>query len=291
MNRFFISFLIIGLVFLTACADDSGTASKGKTKPANTEKREEKSDERSEEIPEGKVSEEASDDVETDESEAKPEAQYILTENWSLVPIEEGIEENVVLLTIDDAPDKHAVDMAKTLNELDAPAIFFVNGHFLDSPEEEEMLKEIHDLGFEIGNHTYNHVVLPELTEEEQKQEIVSLSDRIEEIIGERPVFFRAPHGANTDYSKEVAQEEGMTVINWSYGYDYFKPYMEAEKLIEAMVSGEGPEVGVDYSLLNPGANLLMHDRPWTAEALPDIVNGLRDKGFEMLDPILIKSP
>jgi peptidoglycan/xylan/chitin deacetylase (PgdA/CDA1 family) len=41
----------------------------------------------------------------------------------------------VVLLTIDDAPDKWALDMAKTLKDLDAPAIFFVNGHFIETNE------------------------------------------------------------------------------------------------------------------------------------------------------------
>ena len=42
------------------------------------------------------------------------------------------------MLTIDDAPDKRALDMAKTLKDLDAPAIFFVNGHFIDTDEERE---------------------------------------------------------------------------------------------------------------------------------------------------------
>ena len=32
-----------------------------------------------------------------------------------------------------------------------------------------------------------------------------------------------------------------------------------------------------------------MHDREWTAEALKDIVEGLRAKGYEMIDPATIK--
>lgn len=270
-------------MFLVACNNETETTSQGKSESAEsdgTAVKEEK--------------EEKDENGDSDQSgiEETPtvEPQYMVSDNWSLVPMKEGVNENVVLLTIDDAPDKYAVEMAKTLKELDANAIFFVNGHFLVTPEQEEMLQEIHDLGFSIGNHTFNHVTLPDVSEEEQKEEIVSLNDRIEEIIGERPVFFRAPHGANTDYSIEVAEEEGMTVMNWSYGYDYFKPYMDAEKLAHAMVTGEGPEVDISYSLLKPGANLLMHDREWTLEALPDIVNGLREKGYEMLDPNLIQN-
>jgi peptidoglycan/xylan/chitin deacetylase (PgdA/CDA1 family) len=65
---------------------------------------------------------------------------------------------------------------------------------------------------------------------------------------------------------------------------------MEAEKLAEAMITGKGPEVDVPQSLLKPGANLLMHDREWTAAALEDIVTGLRDKGYEIADPALIRT-
>src|SRR5699024_2320192 len=109
--------------------------------------------------------------------------------------------------------------------------------------------------------HTYSHPNLSTIPPEEQREEIIRVSDMVEEITGERPAFFRAPHGVNTDTSRKVANEEGMLLMNWTYGYDYFKPYEDKQKLTEAMISGEGPEVGVDYSLLKSGANLLMHDR------------------------------
>ncbi|SHF48260.1 polysaccharide deacetylase family protein [Ornithinibacillus halophilus] len=231
--------------------------------------------------------------IEEEEQEEVIEPKYYISENWSVTPIDDSANENVVLLTIDDAPDQHAVDMAKTLKELDASAIFFVNGHFLDTPEEREALKEIHEMGFPIGNHTYSHINLSTISEGDEAkhiEEIVELNDLIEEIIGERPKFFRAPHGVNTDYSKELVKQEGMVLMNWTYGYDYFKPYMDADKLAEAMITGEGPEVDVPYSLLKPGANLLMHDREWTAEALDDIVIGLREQGYEIVDPALIQT-
>ncbi|GIO26014.1 polysaccharide deacetylase family protein [Ornithinibacillus bavariensis] len=218
------------------------------------------------------------------------EAAYRIADNWSITPIKEGINEKVVLLTIDDAPDKYALEMARTLKDLDAGAIFFVNGHFLETPENKEILKKIHDMGFIIGNHTYSHKKLPDLTKEEQKNEIIRVNDMVEEIIGERPKFFRAPNGANTDYSKNLVKEEKMVLMNWSYGYDYFKPYMDKEKLTKAMITGEGPEAREPNSLLNPGANLLMHDRKWTSEALGDIVVGLREQGYEMVDPHLIET-
>jgi peptidoglycan-N-acetylglucosamine deacetylase len=223
------------------------------------------------------------DKIEMEESvEVVQEPQYKINENnWSIEPIA-GQNAKVVLLTIDDAPDKHGMKMAENLKEMDAPAIFFVNGHFLDTPEEKETLKKIHEMGFMIGNHTYNHRSLPDLSPEEQKEEIISLNELVESITGERPKFFRAPFGQNTDYSRQIAAEEKMALMNWTYGYDWNKEYKTKETITEIMVNNP---------YLNDGANLLMHDRAWTSEALPGIVKGLREKGYETLDPAKIKTP
>lgn len=204
----------------------------------------------------------------------------INSRTWSVEPLGDA-NANVVLLTIDDAPDKYSVEMAKTLAGLGVNAIFFVNGHFIDTEEEAERLKEIHELGFPIGNHTYSHSNLSDLSESEQQKEIVRLNDRVEEIIGERPTFFRAPFGVNTDFSRKVVEEEGMLLMNWTYGYDWEMDYQSKEALAEIMVN---------TPFLKKGANLLMHDRKWTNEALGDIVKGLKEKGFEIVDPTLIKT-
>ncbi|MFC5712341.1 polysaccharide deacetylase family protein [Thalassorhabdus alkalitolerans] len=211
-----------------------------------------------------------------DAEAAEHEGSYTVNQNdWSLEPVNDA-DEQVVLLTIDDAPDNHGVEMAEILYELDAPAIFFVNGHFLQSEEGEEQLEAIYDMGFAIGNHTMNHQKLDDVSEEEQTEEIVELNDLIEDIIGERPEYFRAPHGVNTDHAREVVEEENMILMNWTYGYDWEADYTEPEPLAEIMVETE---------LLRDGANLLMHDREWTMEALEDIVLGLEEKGYGFVHP------
>ncbi|MGP4106840.1 polysaccharide deacetylase family protein [Virgibacillus sp. L01] len=293
--RRFIWLMLLLLVFASACGESEATNTANNSPDPDQEKTQDKSDDVEEkqkaEKDSQKKEEEKQEKVNLPEEDSPEEAKYkINDEDSSVVPLNDGINKKVVLLTIDDAPHKYSLQMAKTLKELNASAIFFVNGHFLDTTEDEEILKKIHKMGFEIGNHTYNHAFLPDSSQEEQKKEITSLNDRIEEIIGEKPKFFRAPNGANTDFSTKIAKEEGMIVMNWTYGYDYFKPYMDADKLKKAMITGKGPKVDVPYSLLKPGANLLMHDREWTAAALKDIVIGLRDKGYEMVDPSLLQT-
>ncbi|PAV29866.1 polysaccharide deacetylase [Virgibacillus profundi] len=268
------------LIVLAACNSDEPVSNES---AENKEGHQEEEQEQETDIADEKTEVEEVEDEENemDSKEKESEPLYKVSDNWSIVPIDEGTDEKVILLTIDDAPDQYAVEMAKTLKELDVNAIFFVNGHFLDTPEEEAKLKEIHDMGFIIGNHTYSHPLLSDISDEEQKEEIVELNNRVEEIIGERPKFFRAPHGVNTDFSKQIVEEEGMKLMNWSFGYDWEEQYRTKEALTDIMVNTE---------LLGNGSNLLMHDREWTAAALESIVTGLQNKGYENVDPNLIQT-
>lgn len=270
-------YIIAALVLLlSACADEGEKEStfKEKEDAATTE------NEANEEVTDDQSADaDTEDDSEESAKEEVAEKLYELGANWSFISIGEA-NPKAVLLTIDDAPGKNALDMAKTLKELDAPAIFFVNGHFIDTDKEKAVLKEIHEMGFAIGNHTKTHANLQQISEEEQEEEILFVSNAIEDIIGERPLYFRAPFGLNTEFSKELVQNDGMLLMNWSYGYDWEKQYMDAAALADIMVNTE---------YLSGGANLLMHDRKWTADALKDIVKGLRAKGYDLIDPATIQ--
>ncbi len=261
---------------MTACSFQSEDTS---SNPEDIELEKEEADNQSKQ-------EESSKDEDTNDTEnvetieetnnKEHEPKYQLRESdWSLQPIDDAENRNV-LITIDDAPDSYSLEMAETLKEEDVPAIFFVNGHFLQDEQGREDLKAIHDLGFEIGNHTMNHVSLNTISEQETLKEIHDLNDLIEDITGERPAFFRAPFGINTDHSKEILKEEEMIWMNWTYGYDWEEGYMEADSLADIMV---------DTELLKNGANLLMHDREWTKEALPSIIEGFREKGYGFIHP------
>lgn len=258
-------------LMLAACGEEETQT------PASAPAQEEEAKE--EKVVEEEVTEEeVVEEEETEEVTTEP--LYMLNEaNWSFKPIADA-PAKVVLLTIDDAPDKRSLEMAKTLKALNAPAIFFVNGHFLDTDEEKAVLKEIHGMGFAIGNHTQTHTDLKQLTEEEQRAEIMQVSETVEAIIDEKPKYFRAPFGSNTDFSKTLVKEQGMLLMNWTYGYDWESQYQDASALTDIMVNSE---------YLTNGANLLMHDRTWTSSALKGIVEGLRGKGYEMIDPATIQ--
>ena len=89
-------------------------------------------------------------DAQVQEETAEQTPLYELNPaTYSVQPIGEA-NPKVVLLTIDDAPDKRALDMAKTLKSLNAQAIFFVNGHFIATDEKEGHTER--DLRYGIHN-------------------------------------------------------------------------------------------------------------------------------------------
>lgn len=268
--------LLAGCSSETADSENANTEKSAEEAPAATPEPAKEETAPAEEAPAAdEAKEETAEEVE-EEAEAPAEPKYRVHPTlWKLEPIADAPAE-AVLITIDDAPDDHSVEMATTLKELNVPAIFFVNGHFLDTDEEKANLKKIHEMGFAIGNHTDTHTNLKTIGEEQQKEEILILSQKVEEILGEKPKFFRAPNGSNTDFSEALVKQEGMLLMNWSYGYDWEKQYMDAAALTDIMVNTE---------FLSNGSNLLMHDREWTAAALPGIIKGLTAKGYSFVDP------
>lgn len=215
--------------------------------------------------------------------ETEEEIEYLYEINpdiFSVVPIDsKKEEEKLALLTFDDAPYGNSLEIADALDEKEMSAIFFVNGMYMEDEEGFNTIKELHERGFEIGNHTHTHLNLSEHSEEVQKEEILKTSKIIEEATGEKPRFFRAPHGVYTDYAKELLKAEGMTWMNWSFGYDWHSEYQDPAALTEITLTNP---------YLSDGANILMHDREWTAAAVPGIIQGLEDLDFQVVDPKLI---
>ena len=214
--------------------------------------------------------------------EAPVERNYHMNSNYDIVPSEEGIEKKVVLLTFDDGPKEEAMlnDMLDTLDKYNARAIFFVNGYRVK--ENPELLKLIHERGHTIGNHSWDHIELKNESKETVTQQIVDVQNIVEDTIGEKPMFFRPPHGAGGDVGKQVAKEHGLLYMTWSNGsLDWTMKASDTnttEQIIENILSQ-----------LHAGSNILMHELPWTAEALEELLNVLQEKGYSFVDPKAIE--
>uniref|UniRef100_UPI00403F64EF polysaccharide deacetylase family protein n=1 Tax=Paenibacillus sp. FSL K6-1096 TaxID=2921460 RepID=UPI00403F64EF len=203
---------------------------------------------------------------------------YHMNKNYDIVPNDEATNKKVVLLTFDDGPKEAAMinPLMDTLDKHKAKAIFFVNGYRVK--EHPELLELIHSRGGIIGNHSWDHIVLKDKPEAEVKKQIEDVQKIVKETIGEAPHFFRPPHGAGGDVGKRIAAENGMLYMTWSNGsLDWemkAKDTGKTEKLIANVTSQ-----------LHSGSNILMHELPWTVEALDSLLTTLEGKGYSFVDP------
>src|SRR5690606_37904789 len=99
---------------------------------------------------------------------------------------------------------------------------FFVNGHRVKNNP--ELLVKIHERGQIIGNHTWMHLSdLIRQPHEKIDSEIDDVQAIVEELTGERPLFFRAPHGSSNEYMRDKVKREGMLYMTWSASADDWK--------------------------------------------------------------------
>lgn len=208
---------------------------------------------------------------------------YRMNGAYRFVPIDEtAAPAKVVLLTFDDGPKDREV-LGKMLDALDshnAKAVFFVNGHRAE--KQPELLKLIHERGHMIGNHSWDHIDLKKEEEDVVRDQIGRVQRLVEKTVGVAPKLFRPPYGSGGDYVKAIAEEFGLLYMTWSNG-----------SLDWDSGAGNKPDAVIRNVLdqLHPGANILMHELPWTAEALDGLLGKLEAEGYGFLDPALIETP
>ncbi|MCQ6558065.1 polysaccharide deacetylase family protein [Paenibacillus mendelii] len=221
------------------------------------------------------------------DSEQKPEADaetkklYTMNKAYRFVPIDPSTTtDKVVLLTFDDGPkeDEMLTSMLDTLDKHKAKAIFFVNGYRVK--KHPELLTKIADRGQTIGNHSWDHIDLKKETAASAAKQIGDVQQIVKDTIGKSPVFFRPPFGSGGDQVKKIVKNHGMLFMTWSNGsLDWDKSTKDKpDKVIENVLEQ-----------LHPGANILMHELPWTAEALDTLLTKLEQKGYGFIDPASIE--
>lgn len=217
------------------------------------------------------------DTKEKQPSEQTPvQPQYHMNKVFNIVPNDKGTEEKIVLLTFDDGPkdEKMINSLIDTLDKHDAKAIFFVNGYRVK--QNPDLLKLIHDRGQIIGNHSWDHIDLKKESQVEAKKQIEDVQKIVMDTIGEKPKFFRPPFGSAGDHVKKIASDNNLLFMTWSNG-----------SLDWESKSKNNPEAVINNVMdqLHPGSNILMHELPWTVEALDKLLTKLEKKGYHFVDP------
>lgn len=135
-----------------------------------------------------------------------------------------------------------------------------------------EYVKKIDEKGHEIGTHSATHSYMSKLSEEEIRQELTSSSRAIEEVTGKKTQLFRPPYGDYDDLLIDTAKSMGLYSIQW-----------DVDSLDWKDLSANDIAMRVINRVQN-GSIILCHNNGLhTAEALPVILDTLKNKGYEFV--------
>lgn len=187
-----------------------------------------------------------------------------------------------LLLTIDDSPKASCASMMATLKKYDVPATFFVIGRRVK--EHPELVREMIADGFEVGNHTQDHLRLDTLTPKQVDNEIKNCATNVMRATGRGMTLLRPPGMRITPDVNRAINKLGYTVVGWNVGAKDFIPDqqvtdMTAEQSANMKVT---PDEIVDRVMkqVQDGTIILLHDNPVTAQALPTILEKLLAQGY-----------
>ena len=159
------------------------------------------------------------------------------------------------------------------LDKYKVKATFFLVGDWVDKFPSD--VKTIADKGHDIGNHSNTHPHMPQLSADMEQAEISACNDKIKKITGHSPTLFRPPYGDYNNTLVETVKSMGMYCVQWDVdSLDWKDP--TPEQMTKTVLDK-----------VTDGSIVLMHNGAKnTPAALPDIIKGIKDKGFEI---VLIK--
>ena len=183
-------------------------------------------------------------------------------------------EKKLIALTFDDGPHPKETDkVLDVLNKYNVKATFFIAGKhakWYTNP-----LIRASKEGHEIGNHTFNHPDISNLSLSQIEEEIVKCEDTLVEITGKKPTLFRPPYGSyKRSDLEEVAKKHDYKIILWT--------------TIDARDWENPPASTIASTIIDKAKNgdiILLHDYATnnTVEALDRIIPAMQKRGFQFV--------
>lgn len=174
-----------------------------------------------------------------------------------------------IAITFDDGPNATTtMEVLDILEKYQVRASFFLIGTNIND-ESAKSAKRAFDLGCDIENHSKTHSYMDKMTADEIKDEIAYVNDKVKEITGTTPKFFRPPYIAvnSTMYDNiDMTFISGLGCNDWDdkVTAEYRAKYLEKKAA--------------------DGVIFLLHDAEGnskTVEALDKAIPILLEKGFQ----------
>lgn len=180
-------------------------------------------------------------------------------------------DDKVIYLTYDCGYENgNTAPILDALKKHNAPATFFVVGHFLETAP--DLVKRMVEEGHTVGNHTYHHPDMSSISNLASFQkEVDDTAALYQEITGqEMTKYYRPPQGKYSTENLKMARELGYHTFFWSLAYVDWNVDSQPTK-----------EQAFDKLLprIHPGAIVLLHS---TSKTNGEIMDELLTKWEEM---------
>ncbi len=189
---------------------------------------------------------------------------------------------NKLAITFDDGPDdKITPKILDVLKEKGVRATFFVIGR--NALKHGDILRRIDQEGHDIGNHTFSHPRLSEMTPFDMRVELNATQRVLEFVLGKHTRLFRPPYNG----SAIAGQPDNMSVLQQATAMGY-------TTVLSSVDAGDwlSPPANIIHDrivarvLKGDGHLILLHDfgrKDAVVEALPRIIDTLRGMGYEFV--------
>ncbi len=184
--------------------------------------------------------------------------------------IRRGPRRGRVALSFDDGPTTLTARTLEVLDDLGAPATFFLTGKAVEA--EPGVITSYLRRGHQIGSHGFDHTRFPALS----RRDLLTQLARTDRALGGHSfgrAWVRPPHGALDVRSTVTLLSAGYRIALWSIdSHDHRE--RDPSEIVRRLGSAR----------VEAGDVILLHEgQPWTLEALPGIVRSLTDAGLELV--------
>lgn len=169
-------------------------------------------------------------------------------------------------LTFDDGPSGSTPGLLNALKQNGLRATMFNQGQY--AAANPAQVRAQVDAGMWVGNHSYTHPHLPQLSSSQIDSEISRTQQAIAAAGGGTPKLFRPPYGETNATVRSVEAKYGLTEVIWDVDSQDWNG-ASTDAIVQAAAR------------LTNGQTILMHD--WSANtlaAIPRIAQGLAGRGL-----------
>lgn len=197
--------------------------------------------------------------------------------NNELINKYEGIsignsESKSIYLTFDQGYEAgYTEKILDVLKENNVSATFFITAHYLNTRE--DLVKRMIDEGHIVGNHTVNHKSMPDISDEEIKEEVLRLHQSIYEKFGYEMKYIRPPKGEYSERTLSITNSLGYKTVMWSFAY---KDWDEKNQ------NGEEKSKKIIIDNLHNGEVMLLHATSKdNMNVLDYVIKTAKEMGYE----------